>query len=246
MAKDIPNQPSIVGPPIVSFPAVSAPFQATAAPIHLISPATLVGLDTTSTNPVLQWSSSTRRFPFSFPTTGAQAHVSDDDRNPFVPNLYSTAWTFPVDYSDNESQVKILQHHYLTEFSSMDHNNQRNGQNQKELLKDYTDDTVLYQVVDGVPATYRGKRGIRQMLLQHEDCHMAADPVVVDHVELQHIAVNHNHAQVIWKGQDSQSRTRIVGTDSFTFDHDNHIVKQTVVAMTEQCNNDNHYESDFF
>jgi hypothetical protein len=259
MAKDIPNQPSIGGPPIVPFPAVSATFQSTAAPTHLTSPVSLVGLDSSSTDPVLQWSSSTRRFPFSFPTTiDVRPHVRNDNRNPFVPNLSGTARTFPVDYSDNESQVKILQHHYLTELS-VDHNNQY-GKNkdwkQEELLKDYTDDTVIYQVVDGVPATYRGKRGIRRMLLQHDDCHIS-DPthsngsshgnaMVVDHVELEHVAVNHNHAQVVWKGQDSQSRTRIVGTDSFTFDHDNHIVKQTVVAMTSQCNNDNHYGSDFF
>jgi hypothetical protein len=183
MANDIPNQPSISGgPPIVSFPALSATFQSAAAPIHPISPTRLVGVDSTSTSPVLQWSSSTRRFPFSFHTI-AQPQVRSDYRNPFVPDLYSSAAarTFPVDYSDNESQVKILKHHYLTEFS-MEHDKSRsqNGRNrdwkqQEEMLKDYTDDTVIYEVVDGVPATYRGKRGIRQMLLQHHDCHLG-DP----------------------------------------------------------------------
>ena len=57
----------------------------------------------------------------------------------------------------------------------------------------------------------------------------------VKNIELEHIAVNHNHAQVIWKGE-TASHAKIVGTDSFTFDENNHITSQTIVALTKAGN----------
>eukprot|EP00429_Kryptoperidinium_foliaceum_P001236 CAMPEP_0176016062 /NCGR_PEP_ID=MMETSP0120_2-20121206/7656_1 /TAXON_ID=160619 /ORGANISM="Kryptoperidinium foliaceum, Strain CCMP 1326" /LENGTH=169 /DNA_ID=CAMNT_0017349045 /DNA_START=51 /DNA_END=560 /DNA_ORIENTATION=+ len=103
-----------------------------------------------------------------------------------------------VDYSDNPEQLEVIKHHYLSEFSE--------GKVRK-VQEDYNKDSVIFEVLDEVPKTYHGKRGVR------------------------HVAINRNHAQVVWKAETAGHET-IVGTDSFTFDDKNHIASQSIVALT--------------
>ena len=49
--------------------------------------------------------------------------------------------------------------------------------------------------------------------------------------EMEHIAINHNHAQVIWKGE-TPAHGIIRGTDSFAFDKNNRIKSQAIVALS--------------
>jgi hypothetical protein len=124
------------------------------------------------------------------------------------------------DTCDNEEQVRVLKDHYLNEFSkhSVD-----------KMLQDYSSEPTLHEVLDGKPATYHGKEGVR---------HFYKDIAKWTHdsVDLQYMAVNHNHAQVFWTGETDKHET-IVGTDSFAFDDQNHITSQTTVAMTVDNNN---------
>lgn len=126
---------------------------------------------------------------------------------------------FPaVDYVDNDSQLNVIRHHYLAEFEK--HQIQ-------EVVKDYDKDATIYEVVDEIPQTYRGRSGVRLMCRDLNG--------KLQSIELQHVAINQNHAQVVWKGE-TKSRCHgiIVGTDSFTFDKDNRITTQTIVALTEE------------
>lgn len=120
-----------------------------------------------------------------------------------------------IDQCDNKEQEQIIKDHYLNEF----------GRHRvAKVLKDYSSDSVIHEVVDGVPHTYRGKTGAVQM---------CQDLFDLEHVELQHIAVNHGHAQVVWLAE-TPSHSKIVGTDSLTFDKDNHIITQSIVALSEK------------
>jgi hypothetical protein len=141
----------------------------------------------------------------------AQLVLKKEYRNPFLPDL-------PIDYSDSDPQMQVLLHHYLNEFDG-------NKNHLEEVARDYDPDSVIYEVVDNSPKAYRGRQGVEQM------CRDMLGKV--KNIELQHVAVNHNHAQVIWKGE-TLSHSTILGTDSFTFDDQNHITKQTIVALTEE------------
>jgi hypothetical protein len=121
-----------------------------------------------------------------------------------------------VDYSDNDQQMELIKHHFRSEF---------NEGRVCEVIKDYNQDAIIYEVIDEVPRTYHGKRGIQQM------CRDVLGKV--QNIELQHVAINRNHAQVVWKGK-TKSHATIVGTDSFTFDHNNRIAAHSIVALTEK------------
>jgi len=140
-----------------------------------------------------------------------------------------------VDVSDNAAQVEVLKHHYSNEFGpdgSVD-----------ELVKDYADDSVIYEVIDDKPKSYHGRSGARKAV---EDMRsMLPSGTTKEHndedkskFDLQHIKVNHNHAQVIWKAE-TPKHTTIFGTDSFTFDEDNHIRSQTIVALSQESSSSN-------
>jgi hypothetical protein len=167
--------------------------------IEVLNNQAIAGFDQRSIDHVWQY-----RLPFRTDVP----QVIKEYRNPFLPD-------FPIDYSDNDPQIQVLRHHYLNEFD--DHHI-------REVLKDYSSDSVIYEVLDDVPTTYRRKKGVKKM------CRDILGKV--KNIELQHIAVNRNHAQVIWKGETS-SHTTIVGTDSFTFDENNQITTQTIVALTQ-------------
>mmetsp|Transcript_26235 Transcript_26235/g.38401 ORF Transcript_26235/g.38401 Transcript_26235/m.38401 type:complete len:110 (-) Transcript_26235:1103-1432(-) len=107
-------------------------------------------------------------------------------------------------------------HHYVKEFDE---------HRIREVMEDYSSDSVIYEVLDSVPKTYHGKKGVKKM------CKDILGKL--QNIELEHIAVNHTHAQVIWRGETSSHAT-IVGTDSFTFDEKNKITSQTIVALTQE------------
>ena len=162
-----------------------------------------------------------------------------------------TATTFSVDdifkshsksleVSDNPVQTGVIRHHYWNEFGK--------HISMTEVLKDYTDDCLVHVVIDGQPNSYKGHDGIKQVF---KDLYRLI-PHDASHFELEHIAINHDHAQVVWKarlGQDGDAsnttddddddagtKRYIRGTDSFAFDtQDNHRIKhQTTVALTWQ------------
>jgi hypothetical protein len=124
-----------------------------------------------------------------------------------------------IDFSDNPAQVRVIKHHYLNQFGK--------HLSLHEVLKDYSEDTVIHGVIDNVPRTYHGHDGVRQAFrdMFHKIPHDTS------HFGFEHIAINHNHAQVVWKAE-TASRGAIIGTDSFAFDRDNRISHQATVAMT--------------
>ena len=128
-----------------------------------------------------------------------------------------------VDFSDNPAQLQVIRHHYQSEFGHAKAN--------AELLQDYRPDSVVYQVVNDQPTTYHGLEGARQ------SCQGIASLLNNGEPDLQHVSVHDNHAQVVWKAETSNHET-VMGTDSFTFDQDNHIQSQTVVALTEKSGSD--------
>lgn len=127
-----------------------------------------------------------------------------------------------IDYCDNEEQIEVLKHHYLHEFSGTD----------QEISKDYRSDSVIHKVVDEMPSTYRGREGAvhawhdlsSYLDLKRGSCN----------VDLTHISVCHDHAQVQWKAESTADHMVLIGTDSFTFDDTNHIKMQTTVALSEK------------
>ena len=79
-----------------------------------------------------------------------------------------------------------------------------------------------------MPRTFSGRDGARRAfvelfgLVPHDMSHC---------LEFEHIAIDHNHAQVVWKANVSFNKT-IRGIDSFAFDETNHIVHQSVMAVS--------------
>lgn len=151
--------------------------------------------------------------------------------------------TIHVDANDNNRQMDIIKHHYDSEFGA-------NGFALDEIVKDYHDDSIIHKVIDDQPCTYSGREGARKAFQDMISYVQVAPTKGDDHdnprnhdlhsdvVKLQHISINRNHAQVIWRAEttasnDGGSNKVIVGTDSFTFDpSDNHITSQTTVAMS--------------
>jgi hypothetical protein len=126
-----------------------------------------------------------------------------------------------LDYSDNPDQVRVLKHHYLNEFG--------HHLSVAEVLKDYSDKCIIHLVVDNVPRTFQGRDGARRAflelfgLLPHDMSHS---------LEFEHIAIDHNHAQVVWKAEVTSQKKTVRGIDSFAFDENNHIVHQSVMAVS--------------
>ena len=130
-----------------------------------------------------------------------------------------------IDVSDNAKQMKVIKHHYLNELGE--------GRSINELLKDYRDDTVIYELINDKPTTHRGLDGVVEAMkdlfsLLHTD-----DDREHPKVDLQHIKVNQNHAQVIWKFETPQHAT-VYGTDSFAFDENDRIKSQSIVAISQE------------
>lgn len=129
-----------------------------------------------------------------------------------------------IDVSDNAKQMKVIKHHYLNELGQ--------GISINELLKDYRDDTVIYELINDKPTTHRGLDGVSEAMkdlfvLLHTD-----DDKEHPKVDLQHIKVNQNHAQVIWKFETSHQNV-VYGTESFTFDENDRIKSQSIVALSQ-------------
>jgi hypothetical protein len=126
-----------------------------------------------------------------------------------------------LDYSDNRDQVRVLKHHYLNEFG--------HHISVAEVLKDYSENCIIHQVMDNVPRTFQGRDGARQAFVQlfnlipHDMSHS---------LEFEHVAIDHNHAQVVWKAEVPSQNKIIRGIDSFAFDHENRIVHQTIMAAS--------------
>ena len=145
-----------------------------------------------------------------------------------------------VDYCDNPAQIEVLRHHYSNEFGgTTTTGNASSAQNQeREVLKDYNEDSIIHKVVDDMPSTYRGREGAITAWHDLSSQYLQGGPCQFD---LTHIKVCHNHAQVNWKaeiGSDDAAAAHhktLFGTDSFTFDDKNHIKMQTTVALSEAC-----------
>jgi len=136
-------------------------------------------------------------------------------------NLFD-ATSSSIDYCDNEAQMDILKHHYMNEFSGTD----------EEISQDYLDDSVIHKVVDEMPSTYRGREGAVHAwhdLSSHVDFKKGSCKV-----DLTHVSVCRNHAQVHWRAESTVEPGILIGTDSFTFDDTNHIKLQTTVALSEK------------
>ena len=128
-----------------------------------------------------------------------------------------------VDRTDNQQQVDVLKHHYL---SVLNHDISF-----EELKKDYRDDATIYTVMDDVPATYHGADGLRSSMNGFAAMLHAQDGKAT--MELQHMKIDHNHAQVTWRAE-TPHHTYIFGTDAFTFDKSNQIISQSVVALSQE------------
>lgn len=151
--------------------------------------------------------------------------VIHQSRHPFLPDP-------PIDCSDNDVQLQLIQHHYLSEFDSeksgdgVKNSPGSIGQHIREVVKDYAPNSVIYKVMDEIPTMYRGRRGVEEMCREIYG--------QLENIELEHVAVDQNHAQVVWKGETKgPSHTTIYGRDFFTFDDKNHIVSQTIVALSQ-------------
>lgn len=140
-----------------------------------------------------------------------------------------------VDRSDSRRQCAVIRHHYRSELG-------RGGDERatvEELAGDYSDDAVIHEVIDDVPHTYRGALGVRQsvrdfvaMLHADDDGDGGGEGGGRPKVEILHVKIHRNHAQVTWKAE-TPKHTHIFGTDAFTFDENNRIKSQSIVALSQ-------------
>jgi hypothetical protein len=145
-----------------------------------------------------------------------------------------------LEVSDNPIQTSVIRHHYWNEFGK--------HISMTEVLKDYADDCVIHTVINGTPASYHGHDGVKNVF---KDLYRRI-PHDASHFELEHIAVNHDHAQVVWKarlqGDPVDGTTSFIrGTDSFAFDSadsGSRIKHQTTVALTWSQTTDQSYADD--
>ena len=164
-----------------------------------------------------------RRFLNASPDDGYSVRPSNN-----LPTVDERNWHPHLDFVDNPSQLNVIRHHYEKEFLD--------GDASEEVLQDYREDSVIYTVVDGQPVTYRGLAGARRANQEISSLLLHHQPREGERLELdfEHVSVQGNHAQVVWKAETENHKTSIWGTDSFEFDEDNHIAQQTVVALTER------------
>ncbi|KAL3926195.1 MAG: hypothetical protein SGARI_005682 [Bacillariaceae sp.] len=139
--------------------------------------------------------------------------VNSGDSTTLLQNLEEN-----LDYSDNAAQVRVLKHHYLNEFG--------HHISVSEVLSDYSESCVVHLVVNNVPRRDGARRAFVELfgLVPHDMSHS---------LEFEHIAIDHNHAQVVWKANVSSTKT-IRGIDSFAFDENNHIEHQSIMAVSIQ------------
>mmetsp|Transcript_13592 Transcript_13592/g.19819 ORF Transcript_13592/g.19819 Transcript_13592/m.19819 type:complete len:203 (-) Transcript_13592:582-1190(-) len=131
-----------------------------------------------------------------------------------------------IDYSDNRAQVRVIKHHYMSKFG--------NHISLQEVMKDYSNDVVIHEVMDNVPKTYRGHDGVRQAF---RDMYYKV-PHDTSHFEFEFIAVDHDHAQVVWRAVIPGKDVVIQGMESFAFDEDNHITNQSIMAISTERRTD--------
>jgi hypothetical protein len=96
-----------------------------------------------------------------------------------------------------------------------------------EVLKDYSDTSVIHEVIDNVPKTYKGRDGAKQAF---RDMYRKI-PHDTSQFEFEHVAIDHNHAQVVWKATLGDNKI-VRGIDSFAFDENNQITNQSIMAIT--------------
>ena len=137
--------------------------------------------------------------------------------------------TDAVDRSDNQQQVEVLRHHYSSELCR--------DSSFEEFKKDYCEDATIHEVIDDVPATYHGTDGLRCSMNEFAAMLHAQDGKPT--IDLQHIKIYRNHAQVTWKAE-TPHHTCILGTDAFTFDENNRIKSQSIVALSQVQGLHNH------
>ena len=125
-----------------------------------------------------------------------------------------------VDFSDSQEQVRVLKHHYMNEFG---HHISVN-----EVIKDYSSDCMIHLVIDNTPHTYKGHDGIIQTF---KDLYEKI-PHDTSHFVFEHVSINNNHAQVVWKAIIPDRQVIIRGMDSFAFDNQNKITNQSIMATT--------------
>jgi len=127
------------------------------------------------------------------------------------------------------AQTQVIKHHYMSDFGK--------HISLAEITKDFSEDAVVHEVVDNVPHAYHGKSGVRQSFRDKSGVRQSFRDMFskIPHdrskFEMEHIAINHNHAQVIWKGE-TPAHGIIRGTDSFAFDKNNRIKSQAIVALS--------------
>jgi hypothetical protein len=120
-----------------------------------------------------------------------------------------------IDQCYNYEQMKIVQDHYVNEFGGLSHH-------LAKVVRDYKSDSVIHKVIDGVPHTYKVKRGVVQMHQDMDD---------LENFYIQHVAVNHNHARTFWQAR-SPNTGIVMGMDSFTFNDRIQITKHTSVVLS--------------
>ena len=125
-----------------------------------------------------------------------------------------------IDYSDNREQVKVIKHHYMNEFGK--------HLSLNEVMKDYSPNTVIHEVIDNVPKSYHGREGVQKAF---KDLYRKI-PHDTSHMEFEHIAIDHDHAQVVWKAEIPDDDVVIRGMDSFAFDSENRITNQSTMAIS--------------
>jgi hypothetical protein len=88
-----------------------------------------------------------------------------------------------IDQCDNYEQMETIQDHYVNEFGGLPYR-------LVKVAKHYDSDSVIHvihEVIDGVPHTYKGKQGVAVQMHQ--------DKGELKNLNIQHVAVNHNHAR---------------------------------------------------
>ena len=97
-------------------------------------------------------------------------------------------------------------------------------------MKDYSPNAVIHEVIDNIPKTYHGRDGVRKAF---KDLYRKI-PHDTSHFEFEHIAIDHDHAQVVWKAAIPEKNVLIRGMDSFAFDDENRITNQSTMAISQQ------------
>ena len=152
-----------------------------------------------------------------------QAPSCEFDGKKGMPLACDFEWeTDSVDRCDNKQQEEALKHHYSSELCR--------DSSFEEFKKDYCEDATIYEVIDDIPETYHGMDGLRSSMNELAAILQAQDGTPT--IDLKHVKIYRNHAQVTWKAE-TPHHTYVFGTDAFTFDENNRIKSQSIVALSE-------------